>query len=186
MTNYSALKKADRALQQEQLKQLDIIYPSSAIIWWQNYGWRETRIMRRFATSQQIWDECAADNNVSILQMLENETGIELKLREDDKSWHELAYFDTSVDYGELTLPKLIYMRQQQKKWVGASIMAGICLSLSRDEHWGAGRLLIFIQQAQAFIAELGEDTRLYQEKMLEVTGIKMSRLWNDEKEESA
>ena len=176
----SALKKAEKDLGQEQLRQLDIICPAVACVWWEHYGWKETRIMRRFVTSQEIWDECAADNDISILQMLEKETGIEMMNSVDGKSYHDLAYFDTSVDLKQLTVPMMIYMRQQQKKWVGPAIMAGICLSLHRDEKWGAQRILEFIEHVQTLIQVTGQDTKRYETMLTEVTGIKMNRLWKE------
>lgn len=77
-----AMKKARQDLSREMDKQIDILYAASAVVWWVEYGWRTTRIMRRFQTSTEIWTECA-DYGVSksMLQMLEEETGLTAKER---------------------------------------------------------------------------------------------------------
>ena len=143
----NALKKADYDLQRELKRQIDIIYPASVIVWWKEYGWRKLRIMRRLATSQQVWTECA-DYGIekSMLQMLEEETGIEMTLSGIEGSWHTLAYMDGAAwDGRPLTLPQTIYMRQQQKKWIAPMLLACMCLSLYRDEKWGPERIGKFI-----------------------------------------
>ena len=47
-----AMKKARQDLSREMDKQIDILYAASAVVWWAEYGWRTTRIMRRFQTSR--------------------------------------------------------------------------------------------------------------------------------------
>ena len=53
----NALKKSERALTAEMNKQLSIMFCSTAVILWRDYGWRKLRIMRRFATIQEVWTE---------------------------------------------------------------------------------------------------------------------------------
>ena len=135
----NALLKAEIDLAQEQLKQINILYPASAIVLWRDYGWRKVRILRRFATSQEVWHECA-DYGIekSILEMMEEETGIEMSLSGFDKSFHELAYFSKDAYDGKLLdFMQTVYMRQQQKKWLAPSILSAICISLHRDDKWG-------------------------------------------------
>lgn len=179
----SALKKAEKELGKEQLKQLDIIYPACAIVWWTVYNWRETRIMRRFLTSQEVWfEEDEGGRNLSIFQKLENETGIEMSL-DGLKSYHEYAYFDDKVSCGKgWSEAKEIYLRQQQKKWVAPMILASICISLHRDEGWGYERLSAFVQKVDAVRKELGQDETAYYKKLLEVTGINWRSMWKEGK----
>ena len=51
-------KKVMQDITKEMHKQIDIFYAAAAVIWWKEYGWRETRIMRRFDTTTKLWDEC--------------------------------------------------------------------------------------------------------------------------------
>lgn len=168
----NALKKAQMELGKEQLKQIDIIYPACAIVWWKEYGWRDIRIGRRFNTSQVVWNECARYGiEKSILEMLEEETGVDMQLSGVD-DWHRLAYFcKDKWDGKPLTTPQTIYMHQQQKKWIAPMLLACICISLHRDERWGAERIGKFIGQVDALRMELGENREKFAERMYEVTG---------------
>ena len=143
----NALKKSERALTAEMNKQLSIMFCSTAVILWRDYGWRKLRIMRRFATIQEVWTECADyGTEKSMMQMLEEETGIEMTLSGFEKSYHDLAYLDDSAwDRRQLTLPQVIYMHQQQIKWMAPLILASICLSMHRDEHWGYDRIAVLL-----------------------------------------
>ena len=169
-----AMKKARQDLSREMDKQIDILYAASAVVWWVEYGWRTTRIMRRFQTSTEIWTECA-DYGVSksMLQMLEEETGIEMSLSGYDRSYHEFSYLDGDAWDGKLlTLQQTVYMHQQQKKWLAPLILASICLSLHRDDHWGAERIARFIGQMDALRQQYGEDPKKYRALMQEKTDL--------------
>lgn len=179
-----ALRKAELALTAEMNKQLTIMYCSTAVILWRDYGWRKLRIGRRFSTTQKVWDECANwGYEKSMLQMLEEETGIEMQLSGFDKSYHELAYMDEKAwNRKLLTLPQVIYMHQQQRKWMAPLILACICLSLHRDEHWGADRISWFIQQIDAVRQQLGENPKKYMELMEHETDLRRTDIWADGK----
>ena len=168
------LKKIEQELNKEMMKQIHILYAASSVIWWREYGWRSTRIMRRFQTTTEIWGECA-DHGIykSMLQMLEEETGIEMSLSGYDRSYHEFSYLDGDAWDGKLlTLEQTVYMHQQQKKWLAPLILASICLSLHRDEHWGAERIARFIGQVDALRQQYGEDPKKYRALMQEKTDL--------------
>lgn len=173
------LKKVEMELNREMAKQIEILYAASSVIWWRDYGWRSTRIMRRFDTTTKVWGECA-DHRIykSMLQMLEEETGIEMQLSGYDRSYHEFSYLDGDAWDGKLlTLPQTIYMHQQQKKWLAPLILACICLSLHRDEHWGPDRIARFIQQIDAMRQEYGERPDRFRELMEEVTDLPVDQI---------
>lgn len=174
INNMKAYKKITQELDRELHRQINIIYAASSVIWWQEYGWRETRIMRRFDTTTKLWDECNEWGvKKSMLQMLEEETGIEMQLSGYDRSYHEFSYLDGDAWDGKfLTLPQTIYMHQQQKKWLAPLILACICLSLHRDEKWGADRIAKFIQQVDAMRQEYGERPDRFRKLMEEVTDL--------------
>lgn len=54
------------------------IYAAIALTLHRQEGWGFKRINRLFAGSQEIWNECA-ENGVDMLQMCEDETGIQVK-----------------------------------------------------------------------------------------------------------
>ena len=174
--NYTKqLKHAEQALSKEMNKQIEIIYPACAVVWYRDYGWRALRINRRFETSSKIWHECADYGpEKSMLQMLEEETGIDLQLT-GYRDWHDLQYVDGRAWDGQLvTLPEAIYMRQMQKTWIAPLLLACICLTLYRDEHWGAERISRFISLVDALRQEIGERPDDFEELMAEVTGMEV------------
>ncbi|MBR3360892.1 MAG: hypothetical protein IKG39_06110 [Lachnospiraceae bacterium] len=174
-----AMKKARQDLSREMDRQIDILYAASAVVWWVEYGWRTTRIMRRFQTSTEIWTECA-DYGVSksMFQMLEEETGIEMSLSGYDRSYHEFSYLDGDAWDGKLlTLEQTVYMHQQQKKWLAPLILASICLSLHRDDHWGAERIAKFISQVDKMRQEYGERPDRFRKLMEEVTDLPVDQI---------
>ena len=158
MTGYKMLKRAEAQLKKELDKQIDIIYPACALVWWDDYGWRGTRIKRRYDKAMEIWNECA-DYGVekSMLQMLEEETGIDLQLQ-GCPDWHEKQYLNYAAWDGKgVTLPQAVYMRQQQIRWVAPLLMACICLTLHWVEHWGPDRIAVFVGKVDALRAQIGE-----------------------------
>lgn len=167
-----AYKKATRELEAEMERQIDLIYTSSAIAFCRYWGWKAKRIKSLFDETQKTWDECASSNNISMLQMLENETGIELKRPDSDRSWHEVAYLNTGIEMGELTAMQWIYMRQQQKKWVGCQILACMFLSLHRRQGFGPERLLRVMSQIEEIRDEFKWDRKALLKACAEETGI--------------
>lgn len=186
------LRKAMKECSREMTTQIDIIYPAAAIVWYQEYGWRELRILRRFVTSSDVWEECASHGtSKSMLQMLEEETGIEMQLSGYDKSYHDFVYLDGSKWSGNIpTVPQAIYMFQMEKKWLAPLLLSCLCITLHRDEGWGADRLGRFISHVDALRQEWGRDTDLYKTKLKEITGIPVEKIWEkvrtkDERSES-
>lgn len=163
---------AHNALNREQEKQVTIFYSASAVVWWQ-MGWRKQRILRRFASLLEAWHECGSwGYKKSMLQILEEETGIELTLSGYDKSYHDVAFLDADAWDGKV--PSMEYMtrvRQKQKPWVALMIFAGMCVALHRDEKWGSERLIKFIREVDEIRKELGQDPEKYKKLLLEVTG---------------
>ena len=174
-----ALRKAEMALNREMDKQIEIMYSTAAVILWRK-GWRKLRIMRRFAQTQLIWDECAEWGvDKSMLQMLEDETGIELTLHDYDRSYHEFAYLDGRAWNGKLlNKAQVTYMHQQQLKWMPLLILACILISLHRDEHWGAERIERFVWQVDEIRKKLGVDPKEYTKLMESETDMRRTDIW--------
>ena len=144
-----ALRKAEIELDKEMYKQVDMIYSAAAIAfarYW-NDGWGPKRITALFEKTLEAWNECGDSNEISMLQMLEDETGIEVKIRETDKSWHDLAFLNAKIKMDRMTKAQWIYMRQRQKQWIGAQVMACLFLALHRKYGFGTERLLRLMNQ---------------------------------------
>ena len=109
-----------------------------------------------------------------MLQMLEEETGIDLQLS-GYRDWHDLQYVDSRAWDGQpITLPAAVRMREMQKTWIAPLLLACICLTLYRDEHWGAERISRFIGLVDALRQEIGERPDDFEELMTEVTGMEV------------
>lgn len=103
-------------------------------------GWRfgTNRLHDLLLETQSIWAECAEQENVSILMMLEEATGIELKPTESSPSYHDLVYLNgTPKEEVEMSNAAYCYMRVQQAKWMGTMMEAAMFLALYRCMDYG-------------------------------------------------
>ncbi|MBQ0113303.1 MAG: hypothetical protein KBT03_09260 [Bacteroidales bacterium] len=167
----NAVQRANKKIDQELKRHIEMVYSAVAIIFWKEYGWRKLRITRLFEETQEVWQECA-DSGVaeSMLSMLENETGIEIKMP-GMKSYHEYAYLDADAwDKKPPTEMQVLYIRQQQSKWLPAMMVANICLALYRKEKWGAERIARFVSMFEELKAEYGANTKIYKEELEKLT----------------
>jgi len=162
----------------EMNKQVNIILPAAAVVLWKQFGWRKVRILRRLVTTSKVVNECGQMGPMkSVMQMLEEETGIELQLS-GYPSYHEFSYLDSNKWDGKgLTKPQMVAMYGKMAKWIAPQIIAGICLALYRDEGFGAERLGRFISGLDAIRKELGEVPKSYKELLEKETDIKAADL---------
>lgn len=136
-----AEKKANDTLQREMVKQVNIVYSAAAIAMWLHYGWRQQRILGVLEETGKIWNTCAMDPNTSILMMLEAETGIEIRARGVEKSYHELDFLNgTPADAHPMELAEFVYMRKRQIPWVNPQITGALLLALHRKYGWSGER----------------------------------------------
>lgn len=177
MTNDKAVLKANRELDAEMKKQINMIYPVFAHVFWYEYGWKKLRIMRVFITSQEVWEECAAySTEKSMLEMLEEETGIEISIP-GKKSYHELAYLGSSAWDGKPpTKMQLLYIRQKQKEWLAPMLLACMCLSLHRYYGYGPERIARFVESVQTIRFDRGTKEKNYRD-LLEGTTIELNEI---------
>lgn len=169
-----AIRKAEAELERALWDQYDLIYSCAAVVFWKDYGWRTARIHRRFETTHKTWDECAEYGvRKSMLEMLEDDTGIELMLSGFERSYHDFKYLDASVwDGAPPTKQERLYMLHNQKKWIAPQILACMCLSLHRDEGWGAERIARFINQIDQERLFVGMSKKKALQRVSEVTGL--------------
>lgn len=148
-----AYTRAVRKLDAEMKRQIDIQYPAFGIALNNLYGWKAVHLARLYDMTEALWQECGADNTVSILDMLENETGIEMKLDGCSKSFHELAFYNAKLDVGgkpieEMTAEMWVATRLGQVKWIGCGVQAALLLTLKRREGFGVERISNVYQEA--------------------------------------
>lgn len=134
-------KKAMIELDHEMNRQVDMILPAAAIALRREWKWSSAKIKGILEETHKVWKECASSNQISMLEMLENETGIEMRAPGVNKSWHDLPYLNAKLDSKLITKEQWTYMRQQQKKWMGCLVEASVFLALHRKYGFGFERI---------------------------------------------
>ena len=144
-------KKLFPKMNAETNKQIDIIYHAAALALFRYHGWTNEQINDLIANvSQSIWDECKGNNQMSMLQMLDEETGIELMNDTTNQHWYEVIYLNSALDDGRSLSPfAWVRMRQKQLTWIPAQITACILMSLYRKEGWKVDSLGKLFQQLE-------------------------------------
>ncbi len=136
-----AIRKADKDLMREMERQVEIVYSAAAIALHRHYGWGQKRILGLIEETKSIWNDCARDPDTSMLMMLERETGIEIRARGVDKSFHELDFLvGTVADAHPMAPPEYILMRRRQIQWANPQITAALLLALHRIHGWSGVR----------------------------------------------
>ena len=154
------LRKIEKKNDEYLLEQIKLIYASTAIALKRAYNWEKHGIVKLMDLTHEVWNECAATNERSMIQMLDEETGVELQ-NGDGKSWKDLAFLNARIEMGQMTLPQWIYMRNQQRKWIPAQVTACILLALRRkcgfDEEQIAStyQKMLEVEQECLFTPEL-------------------------------
>lgn len=169
-------RKALQKLEVEGHKSIDIMLCSALIALYRYYGFRAWRLAKIMQETQKAWNECANDNNVSMLMMLEQETGIELRLEGCSKSYHDLIYLNgTAAGNVTLSPTQWYYMRVEQCKWMGVQVLGSMFLSLHRVFGFGAQRLTTVLGQIDDIKTEFGRDSRKIRKYCEELTGLDLT-----------
>lgn len=141
--------KINNELDQELEKQTYIIYGSASLALHKYWGWGQKRIENLFNVSAKACQECATTTEISMIEMLENETGIELKPENESKGWREVAYLNADIHIYDfkMTRAQWYYMKMQQKKWIPTQVIATLFLAMHRQYGFGAKRLVRLLNQ---------------------------------------
>lgn len=168
-----ALKAAERALNEEADKSMATVFACTILALKRYHGYRKQRIGHTIDQIGLLFMECGETNEKSMIQMLEEETGIEIQ-NGQGKSWRDLPYLnDRKWDGKPLPRAQMIYMRQQQKKWVMTSMVATILLAMYRVYGWSAKRDERLLEEINQIRDEFAHDHKKIQKAAEEETGIK-------------
>lgn len=173
--------KAERELQKEMERQVNIVYSAATIAMYQHYGWRERKIIGVLRETQNAWNTCAADPDLSMLRLLENETGIEIRARDVTASYHDLDYLSGKVPAYEMDPIRYLYMRKRQKAWVNPQITAALLLALHRKYGWSGERDERLMHYKDDIEAEYGWNEYQLLKACKEITGINIFKETNEE-----
>ena len=172
----SLLQNVEWQMNQEHDKQDRILRAAALIVMHRHWGWRQKRLLSLLEMIDEVISECGETNKKSMIQMLDEETGIELQ-NGDGKSWRDLAFLNAEVDVGKLTMSKLIYMRQQELKWIPSLITAYILLALHRKCGFGSDRCARVYAQIMETVEELGWKEKELAEACRNETGIDIDKV---------
>lgn len=170
------LRNVERQMNEEHDKQDRILRAAALIAMHRRWGWRQKRLLGLLEMIDEVISECGDTRQKSMIQMLDEETGIELQ-NGDGKSWKELAFLNAEIDIGKLTLPKLIYMRQQELKWIPSLITAYILLALHRKCGFGSDRCARVYAQILETAEEFGWNGKDLTAACLQETGIDIDKV---------
>lgn len=112
-------------------------------------GWGSKRVNTFLDVVQKVEDECSADTHRSMVQMLDEETGIELKPDATGPGWRELAYLNEHIEVSFRTVAQYRYMRSRQIRWIKTNFYACVFLALHRRYGWGPGRMTKLLEDMQ-------------------------------------
>lgn len=163
--------KADREVTAEGSKQIDILYHAMAIALYRYHGWRGLRIERLVHVSHETYEDCAKSNDISMIELLWNETGIDLIREDSNRPWYDIMYLNSDKDDGRpMTSAQVLAMLQNEKKWIASQITASILLSLHRKEGWGEERLFKFFTELEDVKHEFNCDPKILKKECDKLT----------------
>ena len=153
----TAFQKATAALEEQGQKQCMLLYSATALALHRYWGKGKQTIISLFEITGEVWRTCAATNQKSMIQMCEEETGIEVQ-NESGKSWRDLPYLNSTLDQQKLSNAQWVYMRHRQIEWIAPQVMACIMISLHRKYHFGFDRCSRIYQQIKDIEAQYNMD----------------------------
>ena len=134
------LRQLEIEMDMELERQCRLIYASAAIALKRACHWEKQGILKLMDMTEEVWKECAGTNLRSMVQMLDEETGVEIQ-NGDGKSWRDLAFLNAQLHVGRMDTAKWMYMRIQQKKWIAPQVTACVLLALHRKCGFDADRI---------------------------------------------
>lgn len=167
------IARAQNQCVKNQQKQLAIMNCVSFCILY-DMGWDADKIIERFNDATEVWHETRR-KGVTTLELLENETGIELSL-DGIRSWHD---FDQFRSDGEryLTDAEYIYSLTRRRMWFAPMVLAGLILALCRKDGWDEAEITEFMQRDKEIRTKCGNKVENYKKYMENKTGF-TPKLW--------
>lgn len=178
-----AMKKADAEMHNECRRQVMLVYGAAAVALKNKWRFGQQKILDVFDSTDNVWHEVGEDNGVSMLQLLEDETGIEMTTTDSSTSWHDLSYLNSKMKgYETITKAQYVYMRKRQTKWMGAMIQACLYLALYREYGFGVVKLRNLMNEIDRIRAEVNDKENRVIITCRSVTGINVVDRFNNKK----
>lgn len=178
----TAYQKACDGIETEGRRQCFLLYSAAALALSRHWGKGKATILRLFELTGEVWHSCAEGRMHSMIQMCEEETGIEVQ-NGSGKSWENLPYLNGTLSRKRMTNAQWVYMRQKQVEWIPAQIMACILVALHRKYGFGFDRCAKFYGQVQEIEAEYEMNPDKVRAACIEETGIDVTDAFLQRKE---
>jgi hypothetical protein len=176
-----AIQKMEKKLLAECDKELCMVYAAVSISLKRYWGWGQQRLRSLIDTNGEIWHECRlAREETSVMEFLENETGIELRLDMDGQSWHDIDFLNGKLKLykiGRMTPQQVLYMRHRQLRWIGTMIQACAYLGLHRRFGFGPERIKRVMDQMYEVRQEFRENEKALIDACIRETGIDVAEV---------
>lgn len=177
----SKVDKSYRDLQAEVKRQTGTIFPSAIVALWQGFGWRQKRIADLLERVKTVLDEIGADGDErSPIEVLDQETGIEMRLDGETASYKTKSYLFSERwkrDKHRLNAAQVIYANTQQKKFVAPNLLATFCVALHRYYGFGYERLCRFMAMVDEIRRKYNNNVDEYTELFERTTGMKIQTM---------
>lgn len=173
----NAIQKAEKRMEHEMSKWIDLNHCAMALSLHRYWNWGAQRIQNAETEIEDCWIEVAQTNEVSMLQLLEEETGIEIRNHEQGKSWHDLAFLNASIKMNpnKMNNAQWAYMRNRQAEWMRQQTLASILVGMHRRYGFGTERLIRLINQMNEIIdEECNQNTKEIISKAWEEVGFRI------------
>jgi hypothetical protein len=171
-TEYKILMKIENELEKEMLKQIDIICGCAGIALYESWGWRKERISKLYKEICGAWEKKTREE--SMLEICERETGIVIDIPEYEGNYQDLKFFQGDSKIEDLEPKQRIYMRQRQKRWMGAEIFASLMIALHRTYGFGSERISRVYSQIVEVRDRYNWDSKLIDSECNRITGMGM------------
>ncbi len=175
-----AIKKADAALHDECRRQVMLVYGAAAVALKNKWRFGQQKILDVFDSTDAVWQEVGGDSRVSMLSLLEEETGIEIRLTNSSASWRELEFLNGEMNrYENITKAQYVYMRNRQRLWMGAMIQACLYLALYREYGFRSVKLRHLMEEIENIRAEQNQKEKRVLDLCSRETGINIVKRFN-------
>ncbi len=173
--------KSYRELQAEVRRQTGIIFPAAVVALWTGFGWRQKRVSDLLERVKDVLDELADDpQERSLIQVLDEETGIEMRLDGEKRTWREISYLNGRLwkrDKHRLNAAQIILANTNQKKYVAVNLLSAFCVALHRHFGFGYERLSRFIAAVDAIRHEHNNNAEAYTALFEQKTGMRIQSM---------
>lgn len=153
------IKRLELEREREMNKWTDLYCGALALALKRFWGYGTKRIQDVINRAYDVSEECANyGKEKSMIQMLDEETGIELRSYTDNRSYRETAFLSTNIKYKKLNDAQYMCMIISQIKWMRPVVLSILCLAMYRQQGFGYERLVRLISQMDEIINDHNQD----------------------------